>query len=145
MKEIIMKNPQKSSTELPSLSNAEWEVMKTFWDNGSMAARDVFSQLPENHGWAYKTVKTLLSRLVAKGALDFDQIGNSYLYRPVYTRAQLTKKEMKGFIDRVLDGSLSPILAHFIRESSLSENEINRLRQILDQKEKTGSKRKKKE
>jgi len=130
-----MKFSSDDHTALPSLSPAEWEVMKTFWDNGPMAARDVYERLPKGHGWAYKTVKTLLSRLVAKGGLDYEQIGNSYLYHPVYSKDQLTKKEMKGFIERVLDGSLSPILSHFIEESDLSEAEIIRLRRLLKEKE----------
>ncbi len=130
-----MKFSSDDHAALPSLSPAEWEVMKTFWDNGPMAARDVYERLPQGHGWAYKTVKTLLSRLVAKGALDFQQIGNSYLYQAVYSKDQLTKKEMKGFVQRVLDGSLSPILAHFIEESSLSEGEIAQLKRLLKEKE----------
>jgi len=130
-----MKNSPDDPKALPSLSPAEWEVMKTFWDKGPMAARDVYELLPQGHGWAYKTVKTLLSRLVAKGALDYEQIGNSYLYRAVHSRDHLTRKEMKGFIERVLDGSLSPILSHFIEESSLSEGEITQLKRILEQKE----------
>ncbi len=65
-----------------ALSPAEWEIMKVFWDLGPMAARDVYAALPRDCSWAYKTVKTLLSRLVAKEALAYDQIGNSYLYRP---------------------------------------------------------------
>lgn len=130
-----MKNSQNDPGSLPSISNAEWEIMKIFWDKGPMAARDVFTSLPENHGWAYKTVKTLLSRLVAKGALDFQQIGNSYLYRPAVSRVQLTQKEVKGFVDRVLDGSLSPVLAHFIQETDLTNEELARLRGLLDRKE----------
>lgn len=135
-----MKNSQNDPGTLPSISNAEWEIMKTFWDNGPMAARDVFAAIPDHHGWAYKTVKTLLSRLVAKGALDYQQIGNSYLYRSVVSRNQLTQKEVKGFIDRVLDGSLSPVLAHFIQETDLTEEEITRLRALLEQKEKNSGK-----
>ena len=127
---------------LPSLSNGEWEVMKTFWDNGAQAARDVYAHLPDENGWAYKTVKTLLSRLVAKGALDYQQIGNSYLYHPVYSREQLTRKEMKGFIERILDGSFTPVLAHFIEESNLSHEEIKKLQNLLKRKVKQSKKNK---
>ena len=130
-----MPNSKKADEALPSLSNAEWLVLNVFWTRGPLAARDVFSALPQSHGWAYKTVKTLLSRLVAKGALEYEQIGNSYLYRPAYTREQLARKEVKGFIARVLDGSLSPILAGFIEDEHLSKEEIARLRRILDRKE----------
>jgi BlaI family transcriptional regulator, penicillinase repressor len=119
---------------LPSLSKAEWEIMKTFWEHGKQAARDVFAALPEGHGWAIKTVKTLLSRLVAKGALQYEQIGNSYLYHPVFSREQLTREEMKGFVDRVLDGSMSPVLMHFVEEAHLSDEEIAEIQHLLDKK-----------
>jgi BlaI family penicillinase repressor len=84
--------------DLPSLSNTEWEVMKVLWDKGELAARDVYAEVKEETDWAYTTVKTLLSRLVAKGALDYQQVGNSYLYRPAKTREQMTRTEMKGFL-----------------------------------------------
>ncbi len=121
---------------MPSLSNAEWEVMKPIWESGPLPARDVYAALPDGHGWAYKTVKTLLSRLVAKGALEYDEVGNTYVYRAALTRDQVTREEMKGFVRRVLDGSLSPILSHFIEESEMDEEEIARLRRLLDEKEK---------
>jgi BlaI family penicillinase repressor len=117
------------------VSNAEWEVMKVLWEKEPMAARDVFAALPQGHGWAYKTVKTLLSRLVAKGALGYEQVGNSYLYRPAYTRGQMTRKEVKGFVDRVLSGSPLPMLARFIEEHELTPAEIEHLRHLLEQKE----------
>lgn len=119
----------------PSISNAEWEVMNTIWDRGAMAARDVYAALPNGHGWAYKTVKTLLSRLVAKGALQYEQIGNSYLYRAAYTRNQMTRREVKGFVERVLQGSPLPMLARFIEQNDLSPEEIDQLRRLLEDKE----------
>ena len=115
----------------PSISNSEWEVIRTLWEKGAMAARDVFAALPEDHGWAYKTVKTLLTRLVGKGAVEYEQVGNSYLYRAVYTRDQMTRKEVEGFVDRVLEGSLMPVLMHFIEDRNLTREEIERLGQIL--------------
>ena len=127
-----MKREKMNEKTAPSLSKAEWEVIKTLWESGPLAARDVFAALPEDHGWAYKTVKTLLSRLVAKGAVDYEQIGNSYLYRAVYSREQLTRHEVQGFVERILDGSLSPILAHFVEERDLPDEEISRIREILE-------------
>lgn len=115
----------------PSISAAEMEVIKTLWDNGPLAARDVFLALPEDHGWAYKTVKTLLARLVAKGAVTYEQIGNSYLYEAACSREQVTLSEVAGFVDRVLDGSVMPIL-HFIDNArDLSEEELDRLENLL--------------
>lgn len=121
---------------LQDLSPAEWEVMKVIWELGPSAARDVYASLPAEVGWAYKTVKTLLSRLVAKGALDYEQIGNSYLYRSAVEREQMTRKEVRGVFSRVMGAALSPVLAHFIEEADLSEEEIRNLKRLLEQKRK---------
>ncbi|MCE5231122.1 BlaI/MecI/CopY family transcriptional regulator [bacterium] len=125
-----------SDKPVPAISSAELEVIKTLWDRGPMAARDVFAALPEGHGWAIKTVKTLLSRLVAKGAVTYEQVGNSYLYQPAVTREQVTRRELKGFVEHVLDGRLMPIL-HFIEGSAdLSDAEIAQLEKILEKQRK---------
>ncbi|MEX2114802.1 MAG: BlaI/MecI/CopY family transcriptional regulator [Pirellulales bacterium] len=118
----------------PILSPAEWEVMKVLWDHGQLAARDVFARLPQGHGWAYKTVKTLLSRLVAKGALAYDQVGNSYLYRPAVTRQKMTRAEVRSVFRRLISEASSPVLAQFIEEADLTAAEIRQLKRQLDEK-----------
>src|SRR5438874_139137 len=117
-----------------SLSPAEWEIMKIIWSEGPLAARDVFARLPKNYGWAYKTVKTLLSRLVAKGALAYDQIGNSYLYRAAVDREQTTRQEVRSVLQRLISEAFSPVLAQFIDEADLSDAEIRELKRRLDEK-----------
>ncbi|NOZ41377.1 MAG: BlaI/MecI/CopY family transcriptional regulator [Planctomycetes bacterium] len=138
---------KKAQSQHPSqpISGAEWEVMKVIWETGPLAARDVYAALPEQSNWAYKTVKTLLSRLVAKGALDYDQIGNSYLYRAAVAREQMTRQEMRGVFSRVMGVALSPVLAHFIEEADLTDDDIAKLQELLDEKRKeTKPKRRKK-
>src|SRR5262245_29146137 len=120
----------------PLLSPAEWEVMKVVWEQGPLAARDVFARLPKNHGWAYKTVKTLLSRLVAKQALEYDQIGNSYLYRAAVDRQQVTRQEVRSVFQRLISAACSPVLAQFIDEADLSDAEIRQLKRRLEEKRK---------
>jgi len=126
----------------PLLSPAEWEVMKVLWEGEALAARDVFARLPKTHRWAYKTVKTLLSRLVAKGALTYDQVGNSYLYRPAIQREQATRQEVRNVFQRLISEACSPVLAQFIDEAELSDAEIRQLKKQLDEKRKgsTGGK-----
>ena len=128
----MSKPPSKPAQQ--SLSTAEWEVMKILWDNGPQAARDVYAALPGDVDWAYRTVKTLLSRLVAKGALDYEQIGNSYLYRPIVAREQMTRQEVRGLFQRVVGAAFSPVFANFIEEADLSDEEIRELKRMLDQK-----------
>jgi BlaI family penicillinase repressor len=76
----------------------------------------------------------MLARLVKKGALAYDQIGNSYLYRAEYSRRELTREATGSFIQRVFDGAMSPFLAHFVEQAS--KEEIRALRAELDRLEK---------
>jgi len=122
-----------------SLSSAEWEIMKVFWQRGPLAARDVFAALPHQRRWAYKTVKTLLSRLVAKQALAYDQIGNSFLYRPAVDRREMTRQEVRSVFQRLADEAFSPVLAQFIDEAELSDAEIKQLKRQLEDKRKKSS------
>lgn len=128
------------SEPLP-LAPAEWEIMKILWDYGPLAARDVYARLPKDSAWAYKTVKTLLSRLVAKGALTYDQIGNSYLYRAAVERQQMTRQEVRSVLNRLISEAFSPILAQFIEEADLSPAEIRELKRCLDAKRQKSSRR----
>ena len=130
-----------SETEnsLTALSAAEWEIMKIFWQRGPLAARDVYAALPSERRWAYKTVKTLLSRLVAKQALAYDQIGNSFLYRPAVDRQDMTRQEVRSVFQRLADKAFSPVLSQFIEEAELSDAEIKQLKRQLDEKRKKSS------
>jgi BlaI family transcriptional regulator, penicillinase repressor len=119
-----------------SLSPAEWQVMKVLWDHGPLAARDVFARLPKDCERASKTVKTLLSRLVAKQALTYDQIGNSYLYRAAVNRQDATRQEVRSVLQRLISEACSPVLAHFIDEAELTDDEIRQLKKLLDEKRK---------
>ena len=117
-----------------SISPAQWEIMQTLREQGPPAARDVYAAFPDGHGWAYKTVKTLLSRLVAKGALDYDQIGNSYLYRANVAQEEVSRQEVRSVLSRIMSKSISPVLAHMIEEADLSSEEITQLQETLRKK-----------
>jgi BlaI family transcriptional regulator, penicillinase repressor len=130
--------PGPAPNEPPRLSELEWEIMKPLWDHGPMAARDIYDKVPDTYGWAYKTVKTMLARLVKKGVIAYDQIGNSYLYRPVYSRKQMTREATGSFINRVFDGAMTPFLAHFVEH--VSKDELRALRSELERLEKKKNK-----
>lgn len=123
------------------LSPAEWEIMKTLWEHGPLDARGVFAALSSNRKWVHQTVKTLLSRLVAKEAITYDQIGNSYLYRAVALREEMTRQEVRTVFDRIVGNTVSPVLAHFLDEADLTDEDIRQLQKILkDKSQKKSSK-----
>ena len=79
----------------------------------------------------------MLARLVKKGVLAFDQIGNSYLYRPLYTRDALAREATRTFVRRVFDGAFSPFLAQFAEQ--VDESQLKALKAELDRIEREKS------
>jgi len=122
----------RKAKRLPDLSAAEWEVMKVIWEHGSMAARDVYSHVSGDHTWSHVTVKTLLRRIVKKGWLDYDQIGNSYLYHAVVARDKAIFAAVQDFSNRVLGGVLAPFVAYFARQHDLTSEDLEELEKILE-------------
>lgn len=120
------------ANHLPKISESEWQVMKTLWDNAPMTANQVVDQLTKTTNWKPKTIKTLLNRLVTKKVLGFDKKGRSYNYYPLVSRTECTRAENLSFINRVYDGALNPMLSAFLKDKKLSSEEIDELKQILD-------------
>ena len=118
-----------------SISDAEWQVMNLLWDQQPLTAQDVIAVLGEKNGWAASTVKTMLHRLVKKGVLKFEQDGPKYIYRPRVRRTDCVRRESRSFLERVFDGEPASLLAHFLRSSNLTAEEIADLRRILDEQE----------
>ena len=119
---------------IPRISDAEWTVMKVVWNKSPLPASDIIEVLEKSERWAPKTVKTLLNRLVKKGALGFSQEGRAYLYRPLVTESACTTAASEAFLSRVFGGSLQPMLAHFIDGKKLSAKQVQELKRLLDEK-----------
>jgi BlaI family transcriptional regulator, penicillinase repressor len=120
---------------LPHITDAEWAVMDVIWNEHPIAAQDVITALERSTEWSATTVKTLLARLVEKGALEFQRDGRRFLYEPKVTRSQAVTRESRSFLDRVFQGEASPLLSHFVRNARLSSREIAELRRLLEEKE----------
>jgi BlaI family penicillinase repressor len=120
----------------PRISDAEWEVMNVLWESSPLAASEIASEVCERMNWHPRTVKTLLGRLVAKGALRFREEGTHYLYSPAFPRERYVNVESRSFVERVFGGRVTPALAHFVETMELSGDDLRELRSILDRKEK---------
>lgn len=118
----------------PRISSAEWQVMDLVWAKHPQSAGDVARALAPQQDWSEATVKTLLSRLVKKGALKFEREGKRYLYSPAVGREACVRDEAKSFADRVFGGKSSPMLSWFVEEAPLTDEEIEELQQLLARK-----------
>ncbi len=116
------------------ISDAEWDIMKPIWATGPCTAADVIKALRATHDWNQSTIRTLLARLVEKGALAYDVDGSKYIYRAAISRSQCVRVEGRSFLAKAFGGDVSALLAHFVADASLSQKQIGDLRQLLEKK-----------
>jgi BlaI family penicillinase repressor len=117
----------------PSISETEWKIMKILWGKSPRSSGEIFHELQsEDTSWHPKTAKTLIGRLVKKGALGFREKGRAYFYYPLVAEEDCVDKESQSFLERVFAGSLKPMLAHFVEHQKLSAKEISELKRILE-------------
>jgi BlaI family penicillinase repressor len=114
------------------ISDAESVVMQALWRNSPLSAEEVFSAVAGDQGWQEPTVKTLLNRLLTKGAISAERDGRRYLYAPVLTHDAWLGQESEGLLDRLFGGRVAPMVAHFTERGRLSKKDLAELRKLLE-------------
>jgi BlaI family penicillinase repressor len=119
---------QKSSV---AISEAESVVMQVFWARGALASDQVVDALVGKEKWQEATVKTLLNRLLKKGALRARKDNRRYIYSPVLSRAAWLSAESHGFLDRMFEGRVAPLVSYFSEQKKLSRQDIKDLKRLI--------------
>ena len=117
------------------ITEAEWEVMAVVWERAPVAAATILEFLEQKKQWSLATVRTLLRRLVNKGALKQQSEGKRYLYSALVSRDECVRRESDSFLDRVLGRSPAVSIMHLVRKADLTDADIQELRRILKEKE----------
>ena len=115
------------------VSEAESVVMQALWRESPLAAEDVVAAVAAGQGWQEATVKTLLNRLLKKGAIRAEREGRRYLYAPVLRREDWLRQESQGLLDRLFGGRVAPLVAHFSAQRKLSKKDVAELRRLLEE------------
>ena len=113
------------------ISDAEHAVMEVLWEEAPLAAADVVERVDPERGWSVRTVKTLLSRLLAKGALVHEEEGRRYLYRPTISRDEFVARESTKLLNRMFGGRVTPLVAHLAERDRLSPKDIEEIEALL--------------
>ena len=114
-----------------SISDAEAVVMDVLWQRHSQGADEVVCALSARSDWAEPTIKTLLNRLLNKGAIRAERDGRRYLYSPVLTREAWVAQQSEGLLERLFGGRVAPLVAHFSERGKLSEADIAELKRLI--------------
>ncbi|MCK9860635.1 MULTISPECIES: BlaI/MecI/CopY family transcriptional regulator [Paenibacillus] len=121
--------------EMSRISDAEWEVMKVLWAKSPMNASEVIEALAGVNDWSPKTIRTLLTRLVQKEVITFDSHSKPYVYTPLVTEEETTRAETESFLKRLYGSvALKPMLVNFLKHEKLSQEDIDELKSILDER-----------
>jgi len=115
-----------------NISDAEAIVMAVLWQRQPLTSEEVVAALALEQDWHETTIKTLLNRLLKKGAITAERDGRRYLYSPVLSREAWLTQASRGFLDRLFDGRVAPLVAHFSEQKALSRKDIAELRALLE-------------
>jgi predicted transcriptional regulator len=113
------------------ISGAESQIMEALWRRGPLTPDGIVAEVGEAHGWAPGTVKTLITRLLRKKAIEGRREPEGYLYRPLISRSDYVLSESQGLVDRLFGGEVAPLVAHFAEHRQLTPKDVQLLKQLI--------------
>ena len=118
-------------SNLPQISEAEFEVMKVVWKYAPISTNEVTEKLTKTINWNPKTIQTLLKRLVTKKALTYEKQSRVFIYTPLVEENEYIRQESNSFLKRYYNGNITSMLASYIENDKLSKTELDTLRRLL--------------
>ncbi|WP_417390670.1 BlaI/MecI/CopY family transcriptional regulator [Gimesia sp.] len=116
------------------ITEAEWEVMLGVWEAVDQTPGEIIARVESVRNRSHRTVRTLLARLVEKGAVIVRVDGSRHLYRAAVTRNECVRSAARSFSERFFAGDLQSLLMHFVENETLSSDEIAELKQSLEER-----------
>ena len=126
-----MSEPRDNSAAAPQISEAEHAVMEALWAQSPLTATEVCEAVCESRDWSLPTVKTLLSRLVAKDAVLTEPDGRRFLYTPAIARDEYVGVESRRLVDRLFGGRAAQLVAHLAEQEALTQRDIAEIEALL--------------
>lgn len=115
-------------TDLPQISEVEYEVMKIVWKYAPISTNEITDKLLQTTSWSPKMIQTLIKRLVTKGALTYEKQSRVFVYTPAVLESEYIGQESNSFLKRYYDGDITAMLSAYLENDRLSETEIEHLR-----------------
>ena len=125
-------------SDLPQISEAEYEVMKIVWKHAPINTNEITEKLLQSTSWSPKTIQTLIKRLVTKGVLTYEKQSRVLVYTPILKESEYIFQESNYILNRYYDGDITAMLSAYIENDKLTEPEIETLRSLLSKRGKKG-------
>lgn len=114
------------------ITAAESQIMEVLWREGPRTLDEIVEAVAEPQDWGRATVKTLVTRLLNKKALQSEKAGGRRQYRALVARSDYVTAESQSLLDRLFGGSLAPLIAHFADHRDLTPEEVERLKALVE-------------
>lgn len=116
---------------VPSISEAEHQVMKVIWNDNPITAMEIIKVLTKTTDWKPKTIKTLINRLLKKDAIGYEKSGRVYNYHFLIEEADFVKTESRMFLNRIFGGAMKPMLVTMVENEDLTLEDLDELRKHI--------------
>lgn len=117
----------------PRMGKGQYQIMGVLWRHGPLTAREITDELSRTAPIAHSTVQTLLRQLEAKGAIAHEVDDRTFVFRPLYTAAELTQTPLHDVLTRIYEGSVVNLMSHLLKNESISREELDRLRELINE------------
>jgi len=118
-----------------NISVAESQVMEALWRKSPLTPEEIIAATGPANDWAAGTVRTLITRLLRKKALAGARKDGAYVYRPLISRTDYVQAESKNLLDRLFQGQVAPLVAHFAQHRALTPSDIRKLKKLIAEME----------
>ena|SRR5689334_15162215 len=116
---------------MKQITEAERQIMEIVWETNPIVSEDIIARVAPLHGWSEGTVRSLLNRLLNKKVLRVSRKGRTYYYRPAVKKEDYLTDESQGFLERLFDGRLTPLVSHLAAHRKLTEKDIADLKKLI--------------
>ena len=114
--------------------DSELLLMEYLWEHGSCLAADLADAFLKKYNWKKSTTYIVLKRLEGKGAVSREY--PKYIVTPLFTRQQVQSAETTTLVDKMFGGSFASLFANFLNSDQLSDNTLDELQAMIDEKRK---------
>ncbi|HSZ00506.1 MAG: BlaI/MecI/CopY family transcriptional regulator [Terriglobales bacterium] len=127
-------------TKSVTLTEAELRLMDVLWQQGPSTVQQVLEALPGKSPLAYNSVLTTIRILEKKGYVRHIKDGRAYIYRALVEREEASRSEIRHLAHRFFQNSHEMLVLNILEERGVDAEELNRLRQLLEQTQPDGDK-----
>ncbi|GAB3926204.1 BlaI/MecI/CopY family transcriptional regulator [Mucilaginibacter myungsuensis] len=122
---------------MEELTKTEERVMHILWRLKTAFVKDIIDELPDDPKPPYNTISSVVRLLEKKGYVDYKAYGKTYEYFPAISKSDYRKSSFKKFFSGYFDNSAESLFSFMVKEEQLSEEDVNKIKDIISQSKKS--------